>query len=98
MSRWTFTTIRDQAARSGEGAARVFTVVQSQPSWVTRIALTAAAIVVSAIVLLLVVPAVLIGAVIFLILAGGRSLIARTRGLLGLSRGGRKNVRVVVRR
>lgn len=91
---WTYTTIRDRAADAG----RVFEVVQRQPSWVSRAALTAALVVFSGVVLLLVVPAVVIATAVFLVLAAASALAAWARGLLGLQRSGRRNVRVIVRR
>ena len=81
-------------------SARVFTVVRTQPSWVTKIAFGAALLVMLAVIFLLVVPAIVIGVVVFgvgMILAGIRRRVTglwRPNGALD----GRKNVRVIERR
>jgi len=95
---WTFTTIRDQTAKSGEQAARLFTVVQNQPSWISKAALGAAFLVFTGVVLLLVIPALLIAAGVFLFLAGTASLTRAFRNMFGFERSGRRNVRVITRR
>jgi len=77
--------------------ARVYGFVVRQPSWVARLAITAAILVLMAVVLLLIVPALLIGGAVFLLLAG----VARTKAwLTGLrapngALDGRRNVRVL---
>lgn len=88
-------TFRTYADRS----TRVFTVVRSQPSWVTRIAFGTALMVLVAIVFLLVVPAVVIGLIVF---AMGMLITAIKRRFAGLRRpngalDGRKNVKVITR-
>jgi len=93
-SRWN-DTVRTYADRS----TRVFTVVRSQPSWVTRLAFGAAVLVLVAIVALIIVPAIVIGLAVFAcgaLLAGLRSRVRslwRPNGALD----GRKNVRVITR-
>jgi hypothetical protein len=78
---------------------RAYQFVVRQPSWVARIALTAAILMLMAVLILLIGPAVVIGAVVFLALAG----VARAKAwLTGLrspngALDGRKNVRVIVR-
>lgn len=95
---WSFTTIREQAARSGgSGAGRVFAVVQQQPSWMVRVAFGVAVLVFTGIVLLLVVPALIIAAVVFFVLAMVRRAWLWVRGLFGLERSGRRHVRVMTR-
>ncbi|MBK7403336.1 MAG: hypothetical protein IPJ41_01560 [Phycisphaerales bacterium] len=95
---WTYTSIREQAARSGQTAGRVFTVVRTQPSWVSRVALTAGAVVLLAVVLLLVVPALLIAFLVFLLLAAVLHTWHSVRSLFRFERTGRRNVRVISRR
>lgn len=95
---WTFTTIREQAGRTGDGAARIYTVVRRQPSWIGRVALGAALLVVTGIVLLLVVPAVLVAAAIFVVLALASAAARSVRRMFGLDGTGRRNVRVITRR
>ena len=86
-----------QATNTGQRAARVVTVIQSQPSWVLRAALTVAFLTVTAVLLVLVVPAVLVASVLFLVLTACRRLWLSLRGAIGLDRTGRRNVRVIVR-
>lgn len=86
-----------QATNTGQHAARVVTVIQSQPSWVLRAALTVAFLTLTAILLVVVVPAMLLAAVIFLVLAFVRRVWLSLRGVIGLDRAGRRNVRVIVR-
>lgn len=80
-------------------STRVFTVVRSQPSWVTRIAFGTALMVLVAIVFLLVVPAVVIGLLVFglgMIISGIKRRIAglhRPNGALD----GRRNVKVITK-
>jgi hypothetical protein len=96
---WTFTTIREHAARSGNGAARMVTVVQRQPSWVTKATVGAAMLVLAGVVLLLVIPATLAAAAVFGVLALGNAATRSMRAKLGFGgSGGRRNVRVVTRR
>ncbi|VAX41756.1 hypothetical protein MNBD_PLANCTO03-1531 [hydrothermal vent metagenome] len=95
---WSFTTIREQAAQSGgSGATRLFTVVQQQPSWITRVAFGVAVLVFTGVILLLVVPALIIAAMVFFLLA----LVSRAwrwmRSLFGFERSGRRHVRVISR-
>ena len=95
---WSFTTIREQAAQSGgSGATRLFTVVQQQPSWITRVAFSVAVLVLSAVILLLVVPALLIAAVVFFVLVMALRAWRWTRSLFGFGRSGRRHVRVIAR-
>lgn len=96
---WNFTTIRDQAARSGgTGATRLYTVVSRQPSWITRAALSVALLAFTGVVLLLVVPALALAAIVFFALLLLRRSWLWVRSILGLGRSGRQNVRVIVRR
>lgn len=94
---WTFTSIREQAAKSGHAAGRVFTVVQSQPSWVTRITLSAATLVLAAVILLLVIPTILVAAAVFVLLAYCNAAFRSLRSLLRPTDRGRRNVRVIRR-
>ena len=95
MTRFSF--IDAQATNTGQQAARVVTVIQNQPSWVIRAALTVAFLTLTAILLVVVIPAILVAAVIFLVLAFVRRCWLSLRGALGLNRAGRRNVRVIVR-
>lgn len=95
---WTFTTIRDYAGHPGEGAARLVTIVQRQPSWITRAAAGAAVLVFTGVVLLLVVPAIIVAAAVFAVLALANSARRSLRSAFGLGRSGRRNVRVITRR
>ena len=89
--------LNDAFRAYADRSARVFTVVRTQPSWVTRVAFGAAMLVMLAVVFLLIVPAVVIGLLVFLVamgVAGVRRRIAglwRPNGALD----GRKNVRVI---
>jgi len=94
---WTFATIREHAARSGDGAVRFVTIVQRQPSWITRAALGAALLMFAAVVLLLVVPALLVAMVVFTALAVAHATVRSVRSLLRLDGDGRRNVRVISR-
>ncbi len=95
---WSFTTIREQAARSGgSGAGRVFAVVQQQPSWMVRVAFGVGMLVFTGVILLLVVPALILGAVVFFVLAMVRRAWLWVRGLFGFERSGRRHVRVISR-
>lgn len=86
-----------QATNTGQQAARVVTVIQSQPSWVLRAALTVAFLTLTAILLVVVVPAMLLAAVVFLVLAILRRSWVALRRALGMDRSGRRNVRVITR-
>lgn len=86
-----------QATNTGQHAARVVTVIQSQPSWVLRAALTVAFLTLTAILLVVVVPAMLLAAVVFLVLAILRRSWVALRRALGMDRSGRRNVRVITR-
>ena len=86
-----------QATNTGQQAARVVTVIQSQPSWVLRAALTVAFLTLTAILLVVVVPAMLLAAVVFLVLAVLRRGWVALRIALGMDRSGRRNVRVITR-
>ncbi|MFG0242630.1 MAG: hypothetical protein ACF8R9_07605 [Phycisphaerales bacterium JB054] len=86
-----------QASNTGQQAARVVTVIQSQPSWVLRAALTVAFLTLTGILLVVVIPAVLIATVLFLALALCRRVWLSLRSALGIDRTGRRNVRVIVR-
>ena len=94
---WSFTTIREQAARSGTGASRAFSVVSQQPSWITKAAVLVGLLIFSGIVLLLVVPALLVAAVVFFVLLWMFRAWLWVRSLFGGGRSGRRNVRVIVR-
>jgi hypothetical protein len=86
----------NEAVRAyADRSTRVFTVVRSQPSWVTKLALAAALLVMVAIVLLILVPAIVVGLAFFLVGAG----ISRIRGLWRPNGAldGRRNVKVLVR-
>ena len=89
--RWT----NQVAGESG----RAFRFVVGQPSWVMRLALTAAAIVLLAVLAVLIIPAMVIGVIAFIMLA----TVARVRAWIGGVRrpngalDGRRNVRVIVR-
>jgi len=93
----SFTTIRERAARSGAGASRVFTIVNQQPSWITRTAFVVGLLVFSAIVLLLVVPALIVAAMAFFVLLWCFRAWRWVRSGLGFRRSGRRHVRVIVR-
>lgn len=95
---WTFTTLREHAARSGAGGTRLISIVQRQPSWITRVTLTTALLVFGAVVLLLVVPAMLVAGLVFAVLALTHAALTRARSALRLDGAGRRNVRVVTRR
>jgi len=77
----------------------MYTFTRAQPTWVTKIAVGAATLVLVGIVLLLVVPAIVIGLIAFFALVG----VARVRGLFRRVRepGGvldqRRNVKVITR-
>ena len=81
------------------GSGRAFRFVIRQPSWVARLALMAAAIVLLAVLAVIVIPAVVIGIVAFVALA----TVGRVRAWIGGVRrpngalDGRRNVRVIVR-
>jgi hypothetical protein len=76
-------------------STRVFTVVRSQPSWVTKLALGAALLVMVSIVLLILLPALVVGLAFFLVGAGVSRVrrLWRPNGALD----GRRNVKVLVR-
>lgn len=95
---WNPDDIRERAARSGQGATRVFTVVQSQPSWITRFALTVGLLVFTGVLLILVIPALLLATAVFLVLALISGGLRRLRSLFGADDTGRRNVRIVARR
>ncbi|MEN0020482.1 MAG: hypothetical protein AAF747_06335 [Planctomycetota bacterium] len=88
----------------GERVGRVYSVASSQPSWVTRIAVSAMLVVLTAIVLAIAIPAILVFVLVFSVLAviaqlkravtGGGSGRAST----GADASGRRNVRVIERR
>lgn len=86
-----------QATNTGQQAARVVTVIQSQPSWVLRAALTVAFLTLTAILLVVVIPAMLLAAVVFLVLVILRRGWVALRRALGMDRSGRRNVRVITR-
>ena len=81
------------------GSGQAFRFVVRQPSWVMRLALMAAAIVLLAVLAVLVIPALLIGIVAFIALA----TVARVRAWIGGvhrpngALDGRRNVRVITR-
>ncbi len=75
----------------------MFTVVQQQPSWITRVAFTIGLLVFSGVILLLVVPALIIAAVVFFLLVLAVRAWVWTRSLFGFTRSGRRNVRVITR-
>ena len=88
-------TFRTYADRS----TRVFTVVRSQPNWVTRVAFGAALVVFLSVLLLLVVPAVVIGLLFFgigALITGVKRRIAGLRAPNG-ALDGRSNVRVITK-
>jgi hypothetical protein len=95
MTRFSF--IDAQAAGTGQRAARVVTVIQQQPSWIIRAALTVAFLMVTAILLVVVIPAMLLAVVVFTILVLLRRVWVFARTGLGFDRSGRRNVRVVAR-
>lgn len=92
-----FTVFNEQTAGAGQRAARVVSVIQQQPSWITRAALSVAFLVVTAILLVIVVPAMLLAAVLFIVLMTARRLWLGIRQSLGFDRSGRRNVRVITR-
>ena len=81
------------------GSGRAFRFVVRQPSWVRRLALTGAAIVLLVLLAVIVIPAMVIGVLAFVALAA----VARVRSWIGGVRrpngalDGRRNVRVIVR-
>jgi len=81
------------------GTGRAYQFVVRQPSWVGRLAVGAAVLILAGVVILLVVPALVIGAVVFL----GLAAVAKVRSWFGGLRApngaldGRRNVRVIVR-
>jgi hypothetical protein len=81
-------------------SARVFTVVRSQPSWVTRVAFGASLLVMLAIIFLLIVPAFVIGLLVFAVALGVASVRRRIAGLWRPNGAldGRRNVRVIEHR
>lgn len=89
------------AARAYRSATEAYTYVVRQPSWVLRLALMGAGIMLLAVLAIIIVPALLVGVVVFVIGAG----IARARRALGslfggraaTSDDGRQNVKVIVR-
>ncbi len=92
-----------RAARSRARAERLYLFVRRRPSWLTRLAVGAGALVLAAITLLIIVPAILVMALVFV---GGAAVLAGVMALRGrLSRGpgalrvrdGRENVRVIGR-
>ncbi len=88
-------SFRTYAAQS----SRVFSTVQAQPSWVTRLAFGAALIVLLAVILLLVVPALVIGLIVFSLgslMAGVQRRFGKLRKPNGAF-DGRRNVRVITR-
>ena len=92
---FTVTTIRERLSQAG----RVVEVVQRQPSWVTKAALTAGFLAMGAVALVLIVPAILLMLIVFFIGAGiaaAKSFFTRSKQPNGLL-DGRKNVRVVGR-
>lgn len=80
-------------------STRVFTVVRSQPSWVTRVAFGAALMVLFTVIFVLVVPAVVIGLIVFglgMLISGIKRRFAGLRRP-GRALDGRRNVRVITR-
>ncbi len=95
---WTFATFREHAARSGADGIRLVSMVQRQPSWITRATVGAAILVFTGVVLLLVIPAMLVAAAVFGILSLAHAAVGSIRAALRLDGAGRRNVRVITRR
>lgn len=102
IAMWTSdtSTFRISAARGGPAAVGLLTFATRQPSWVAKLAVGAAMLVVLAITLLLIIPALVIGLVVFFAGALAAGIRGQIRQMLGGGwRGdGRRNVRVLARR
>jgi hypothetical protein len=92
-----FETFEEHASGTGRQTARVFTVIRRQPSWIARVAFTVAALTIVAVLAVIVLPAVVLATIVFVALALALRAWAWCRGLFGIDRAGRRNVRIVVR-
>lgn len=86
--------IANTAQQGPRRAAGVYEYVARQPSWITRIALTAFLFVIALPILLLLMLAFLAAVMIFTILAIGNAALSALRGTLPRP-DGRQNVRVI---